>query len=164
MKLFLLLSLLTSVAMAQIPQFGGPGTGSDPLFPAILGDRPNFICQTAPNAARMYLKAYVHTYYHSKTVKVELTHMSTFREELVATHTSRPTVMKPNELRLDRPVQSSNGNNTDLFPSFDIPPAISYQLVHRSGKNWIGQFSIVMQKSMNDKAQVRTYNMNCVKM
>jgi hypothetical protein len=160
MKLFLLLTILSSIATAQMPQFGGPGNGPTPLPP--YGDRPNFICQTAPNAARMYLKAYVHTYFHSKTIKVTLTHISTYREELVATHTSRPTVMKPNELRLDRPAKSNNVN--DMFPAFNFAPAITYQLVHRTGKNWLGQFSVVVQNSPSEKAQVRKYNMNCEKM
>lgn len=160
MKLFLLLTTLASIASAQFADFGKPGNGSTTFTP--FGDRPNFICQTSPNAARMYLKAYVHTYFHSKTVKVELTHISTYREEVIATHTSRPTVMKPNELRLDRPSKSENSN--DIFPAFNFAPAITYQLVHRSGKNWLGQFSVIVQNSNTGKSQVRKYKMNCEKM
>lgn len=131
--------------------------------------RPNFTCQTNPNAAGMKIKALVYTYYYSGNVKVDLYHSSTYRDELIISETSRPEVQTKYEIRSSAKTEApAAAVDEDVFiPLPSIPGnSLQYSLKFKQGNKWMAEFSF---SSGNDflgsrPAVQKTYKMNCLKL
>lgn len=131
--------------------------------------RPNFTCQTNPNAAGMKIKALVYTFYYSNNVQVDLFHSSTYRDELIISETSRPEVQSKYEIKsAEKTAAPTAANDDDTFiplPSFP-GNSLQYSLKFKQGNKWMAEFSF---SSGNDfvgsrPAVQKTYKMNCLKL
>lgn len=119
-------------------------------------DRPNFVCATSPNAAQMYIEANIFTDYYSKTVRVRLEHVSTYRRELILNSLNeRPVVHTSTQISLRTNEQTSN----EPFPGGN---SLNMDLVKVGGRRW--KASIEIPKNVFDpNGKVRKFEMDCIK-
>jgi len=114
-------------------------------------DRENFLCKTSTNAAKMYLQAKIYTHYYSKIVRVEITHISTFRDEHVLITQAVPTQKTPELI-----VMKDDGNSSP-FPGIN---SLNMTLKRINSKYWSGNFSFPVGFPVS---KIRKYEMTCLK-
>ncbi|MFN8847409.1 MAG: hypothetical protein ACK5V3_00545 [Bdellovibrionales bacterium] len=132
--------------------------------------RPNFVCQTNPNAAGMKIKALVYTFYYSGDVRVDLFHSSTFRDELIVSETSKPKTRTKNEIKYYGEAKASVGPSTDddmFIPLPSIPGnSLHYDLKFKQGNQWTGDFTYFQSGNTftGKPSSQKNYKMGCLKM
>jgi hypothetical protein len=133
--------------------------------------RPNFTCQTSPNAAGMKIKALVYTFYYSGSIQVDLFHSSTYRDELILREESKPKVHTKYQIKSalveanESPTAPSTGD--DMFIPLPSVPGVrlQYELNYKQGNQWTATFSFVKgSEFFGEKPKQKVYRMNCLKM